>query len=351
MRIILLVAAALAALPAVAAERSFNFSDYPPDQTPPGFRSTVAGRGKPGEWKVILDEVPPALAPLTAKAPDVARRAVLAQTSRQPAANHFSLLIFEGETYGDFNLTTRFKITGGALEQVAGVVFHFQNESNFYAVFADTQRNRFQCFKVAQGELKQPLGPEMEISKGVWHTLTAQCEGTRIICSLDGKDAIKLVDNASAGQPGKIGFWTKSDTVGCFADTKITYTTRELPAQKLVRSAFEEFPRLLGLAVYAIRTGEKTPVIIASKNEKEIGQTGGTTEMDVINHGTSYFSKDKQSVSITAPLRDRNGDPIAAVRVVMKSFPGQTEQNAAVRAQPVVRKMQAEVQSLDDLLK
>jgi hypothetical protein len=50
-------------------------------------------------------------------------------------------------------------------------------------------------------------------------------------------------------------------------------------------------------------------------------------------------------------LRDRNGDPIAAVCVTLKSFPGQTEDNLAVRAQPVVHGMQVQVQSLEDLLK
>jgi DNA-binding IclR family transcriptional regulator len=50
------------------------------------------------------------------------------------------------------------------------------------------------------------------------------------------------------------------------------------------------------------------------------------------------------------PLHDRNGDSIAAVRVKMKSFPGQTEENAVVRAAPIVRDMQDRIQSMDDLI-
>ena len=49
-------------------------------------------------------------------------------------------------------------------------------------------------------------------------------------------------------------------------------------------------------------------------------------------------------------LRDRNGDPVAAVRVIMKSFAGQTEQAAFARALPVVREMQSHVTSLQDLV-
>ena len=49
------------------------------------------------------------------------------------------------------------------------------------------------------------------------------------------------------------------------------------------------------------------------------------------------------------PLRDRNGEPIAAVRVVMKAFPGQIEQAVLQRANPIVKEMQFRVQSLEEL--
>ena len=143
---------------------------------------------------------------------------------------------------------------------------------------------------------------------------------------------------------------TQADSVCYFVDTKITYTPRETPAQRLVRETLDKYPRLLGLTVYAVRPGGKEPVVIASKDEREIGQTGGKTELDVIRHGTSYFGRGKQTVVVTAALRDRNGDPMAAVRVVMKSFPGQTQENAVVRAQPIMGNMQRGVTSLDDFL-
>src|SRR5436190_16786140 len=126
----------LAALPVAAAEKQFKFGDYPVDQTPPGFRSVVMGKGKPGDWKVILDEAPSQFPPLNSNTPSLTKRAVLAQLARDPTDTHFPMLIFEGETFGEFKLETRFKIVAGAMEQMAGVVFRFQNESNFYVVRA-----------------------------------------------------------------------------------------------------------------------------------------------------------------------------------------------------------------------
>jgi hypothetical protein len=343
MRYFLFWAAALLALPVVAVDRVLKFSDSPVDQEPSGFRSLVIGAGKPGDWKVVREDDSGASGTNQAST-------VLAQTARDPQGNHFPVLIFDKESYGDFRLSTRFKIVGGAMEQAAGIVFRFQNESNFYLVGASVLGNSFRCYKVDNGVWKPPFGPEMEISKGTWHDLVVQCEGTRILCSLDGNDAIKLIDNSTAGSAGKVGFWTKSDSVSHFLDTTISYTPSEMLAKTLVRQALQEYPRVLGLKVFAERTRGEGPSIIASKDETEIGQAGGKAESDVILNGTSYYSKDKESVTVTLPLRDRNGDPIAAVRIVMKTFPGQTEDNAVVRAKPIVKLMQAQVKSREELL-
>jgi DNA-binding IclR family transcriptional regulator len=53
---------------------------------------------------------------------------------------------------------------------------------------------------------------------------------------------------------------------------------------------------------------------------------------------------------VILPLRDRNGDVIGAVRVVAKSFPGQTEKSAVEQAAPVVKRMQQQVHDLSDLV-
>src|SRR6266850_1621459 len=134
---------ALLALPSKAAERTVDCADVPENQTPPGFRSTVTGKGKPGDWKIVLDEVPPLLAPLTPQAPVVTRRPVLAQLAQDKTDDHFPLLIFEGEAFGDFTLTTRFKLVDGVAEQMAGLAFHIQDEKNYCYVRASALATRF----------------------------------------------------------------------------------------------------------------------------------------------------------------------------------------------------------------
>jgi hypothetical protein len=344
MRFFLIGIATLLALTAYPAERIFSFNDSPTDQTPAGFQSIVIGQGGPGDWKIVPDEVSSPATGLNA----AMEKTVLGQMSRLPLNNRFPILLFD-EVIADFKLTTRFKIIDGVLEQSAGAVFRFQNESNYYVIRADALTKSFRCYKIENGILKPPIGPEMNVALNKWHTLVVRCEGTRILCALDGQDVIKLIDNNSR-KAGKFGFWTKSDSVAHFADAQITYTPHEPLAHALIRDALQEYPRVLDLQIFAARTDGAMPVIVAGKEQKDIGRAGSQGELDVIAGGKIYHGKGDGSVSVTMPLRDRNGDPIAAVRITLKSFPGQTEANAFVRAQPVVKLMQTRVQSLDELI-
>ena len=334
-------------LPAAGAEIKIDFGDVATGRMPTNFHAALAGGGRSGEWQIIMDEVPPLLAPLSPQAPVVTRRAVVAQTSTDPTDERFPMLIYDGETFRDFNLTTRFKIVGGIAEQMAGVVFRFQNESNFY-VFRDSALGKnARFYKVVNGVRSDPIGPEMDIATNTWHTLAVQCQGNQITCWLDGKLVMPMLhDNSFA--TGKIGFWTKSDAVSHFGDTTISYTPRVPKAQGIVQGVLKEQPRILGLRLYTL-DDQGRPHVIASKLEKEIGQPGTDAEKSAVTDGTISFGRGPGTVALTLPLRDRNGDPIAAVRVQLKSFPGETQDTALTRATMIVKTIQAQILSREEL--
>jgi hypothetical protein len=351
MRILLCWLGLVLAFSAGAAERVFDFSETPIGQAPAGFRSTVTGEGHPGNWKVLEVPVPSLLPPLSPNASSMATKRVLAQEAMDPTDEHFPLLVYEGETYGDFTLTTRFKTVAGVKEQMAGIAFHFQNETNYYFVRASSLGNTFRFFKVINGE-RDPLtalATNTPIASGVWHELSIQCKGTEIRCSLNGQQMLPTINDLSFSS-GKIAFWTKSDSVSYFCDAKITYTPHELPAQAMVAEIIKKRPSLLGLQIFIRDSKTKDIRLIASKDTKEVGKGGGKTEEDVLSKGTIYYGKESHVISVVLPLRDRNGDIIAAVRVQMKPFTGQTERNAIARTQPLIQDMQVHVQSLQDLL-
>jgi hypothetical protein len=342
----------LCAWPVTGAERKFDFTEFREDQTPPGFRSTLTGKGKPGDWKVIQEEVPSLLPPLTSQPSPTMRTThlVLAQLSQDPTDEHFPLLIYEEEKFGDFTLTTQFKTVSGVVEQMAGIAFRVLNESNYYVVRASSLGNTFRFYKVLNGQRGPPVGPDVPVPPGTWQQLIVECKGNQIRCLLNGKELISVTDKANAITSGKIGFWTKSDSVSYFGNTTIEYVPFETSAQKIVRDVLHRYPRLLAVKIYVPGKDATRTKVIASGDEHELGQPGAKTEQEVIGRGETYFGKEKDVVSVIMPLRDRNGDAMAAVRVVMKSFPGQTEENAIIKAAPIVKEIQARAQTLDDLL-
>src|SRR5438445_106256 len=177
----------LTGLFALGAELRFDFGDFKENQTPAGFRSAVTGQGKLGDWKVILDDVPPMLAPLTTNLPPatvggvVTKRPVLAQLSQDPTDEHFPLLVYTNENFGDFTLTTRFKIVDGKEEQMAGVAFCVQDENNYCYIRASSLGSSFSFFIYQKGQrVSGPIGSKVEISRGEWHEMKIECKGNDI---------------------------------------------------------------------------------------------------------------------------------------------------------------------------
>jgi len=335
--------------PLRAAERTFDFNEVKVNEAPPGFRSTLSGSGKPGDWKILLDDFPALLPPISPKAPQVSKRLVLAQLSRDRTDEHFPLLIWEEETIRDFTLSTRFKLVAGEEEQMAGMAFRIQDEKNYYYVRASALGNTFNWFKIVDGARSAPISAKVEITKGIWHEMAVECRGSQIRCWLDGKELFPPLGDKSFNE-GKIGFWTKSDSVTYFTDIKLTYTPKVTLAQILVRDTIKKYPRLLGLKIFAATTNRAAPQVIASTDPKEIGRPGRAAEQDVIARSVIYHGKENSAVLVTMPLHDVNGETVAAVKVVMKSFAGQTEKNAIARALPIIKQMEPRVRSASDLI-
>ncbi|HLX69219.1 MAG TPA: family 16 glycoside hydrolase [Verrucomicrobiae bacterium] len=351
MRHFIMGAIALLALPVFGTERVLNFGDYPLDATPSNFVSTVGGAGKPGSWKIILDDAPSAMPGRGTNSTVLTKQSVLAQLSRTQNGNHFPMLVLNDDSFNDFTFTTRFKIVAGDIAKMAGIVFRYQDEKNYYVLVASVRDSRFWFFKMVNGQRGPLIGPKVSIPENEWHQMTVQCDGNHIHCLLDGNEIIPMVTDSSFLN-GKVGFWTMADSSSYFTGAKISYTPRENLAQALVNDALAKFSKLVDLKIFATRPGGAGPVIVASKESKQLGEPGGKVEKDVIANGRSYYGKDKKAgtVTLTVPLRDRNGDSVAAIAVIMKTFPGETEDTAAMRSQTIVRTIEPRVSSLEDLL-
>jgi hypothetical protein len=330
-----------------SAERIFDFTQTPEGQPPPSFRNTVSGEGPVGDWRV-LHETPAVTGPTAPQSSVVARRVLLAQTSRDPTDERFPLLLYEGARYGDFTFTTRLRTVAGQVAQMAGIAFRIQDERNYYVLRISSLGNTVAFYKFVEGIRTPPIAAQLEISTGSWHELTVECRGNQIRCLLDGRELFPvLTDNSFLD--GYIGFWTKSDAVSHFADARITYTPRETLGQLLVHEIMSRYPRLVGVKILAPDGPKHELRIVASSNADEIGEPGRQVDRDVISRAATFFGKDKQIAEVAMPLLDRNGDPVAVVRVLLRRSPGQTQSGALSRARPIANLIQDRMQSARDL--
>lgn len=337
----------LGACLAHGAERRFDLLEVKPGQIPEGFRSALAGEGVPGDWQVVLAEAATVFEPLTPQARGL-QQPVIAQLSREAGSERFPLLIYDDLVLTDFTLRTRMKMVEGEDERMAGVAFRLADERNFYYVRASARGNTLRFYQVKDGQRSAPVGVDLSIPAGVWHELGVECVGNRIRITFNGQQAMPDLANDTFRE-GKIALWTMSDSASYFTDLRLNYTPRTTLAEGLVREAMQRYDRLIALTICSTTTTRKELHVVASSEAGTLGEPAGEIAGKVIAENLPYVAKSRGKVVATLPLHDRNGDPIAAVRVEMKSFPGQTDKNAVIRAAPIVKSMQQRVLSVADL--
>ena len=335
-----------------AAERVIEFSSLKEGDVPPGFRPLVAGSGKPGEWKVVMDSVPPRYSLPIGGAVGTSDRSskipVLSQVSRDPTDERFPILLWDGDVFGDLTMKIHFKIVGGGSEQIAGVVFRAKDERNCYVARANAIDGNVRFYKFVNGERSAPIGNSMPVTKGEWHELSVACRGNRVLIRFDGRDAMpEITDNSFL--IGKVGFMTKSDSVASFADAVVQYQPLESLADALVRDLIQKQPRMLNLRIYGKTTARPELHVLAARLAPDVGLTAEETERKVFSENQGYFSKTASENRVSLPLHDRNGETVGVVKFFLKPFAGQTEANAIARVLPLMRDLEGRIGSANEL--
>ncbi len=198
----------LVAAGAAAQTATYNFEDGVPGQPPAGFTSYATGGGPPGKW--VVQEMPGA----------PSGNKVVEQTSADKTDYRFPVLIADQREYGDLDSSVSGKAISGKIDQGIGLVFRFRDPKSYYIVRANALENNFRLYKMVNGRRLQFAGANVKVSSGEWHTIRAVAKGDHIVCYFDGKALIDAHDSAYA--KGKVGLWTKADSVIAFDDLKVS---------------------------------------------------------------------------------------------------------------------------------
>jgi len=167
---------------------------------PPGWIAGVTGRGAQ-RWTVEAD----------ASAPSKSN--VLKQSGR----GDFPWCVKNEPHIADGHVEVKFKPVSGKEDQAGGVVWRWKDGDNYYVARANALEDNVSLYYTQHGRRITIKYVDAPVAKAQWHTLRVDFVGTRVRVALDGKVYIEVDDEHIAGA-GRVGVWTKADSVTLFDD-------------------------------------------------------------------------------------------------------------------------------------
>ena len=188
----------MASLPAIA--ETINFDSDPVGTAPSGWISGVTGRGAQ-RWTVEADASAPSK-------PNVLR---------QSGRGDFPWCVKNDPQFVDGFVEMKFKSVSGKEDQASGVVWRWKDGDNYYVARANALEDNVSLYYTQNGRRITLKYVDAPVAKDRWHTLRVEFAGERIRVALDGKVYIEADDGHITG-PGRVGVWTKADSVTLFDD-------------------------------------------------------------------------------------------------------------------------------------
>ena len=194
-----------------------GFDDSAIGEVPAGFSAALTNGGQPGRWVVEEDATAPS------------GKRVLVQRSADPESGRFPHCVHEGLSARDVAVAVRFKPISGYVDQAAGIVWRYRNRDNYYIVRANAREGNVVLYKVENGkrtDLKPvgagtlAYGKKIFVPGGQWRTLRVEARGGRFSVYFEGQHLFD-VEDATFANAGKVGLWTKADSVTAFDDLVI----------------------------------------------------------------------------------------------------------------------------------
>ena len=207
------IAAVGATVVVQGASRKIDFSDDAAGQPPKGFEfGYTAKAGAPGKWIVEAEGA----------------NKYLAQVDADNTRARFPVAVVSDVSAADVDLSVRFRPISGRVDQAAGLVWRYRDQDNYYIVRANALEDNVVLYKVEKGTRTdlpvkgegRTYGKKTEVPAKQWSTLRVVANGRLFEVYFNGTKLYDVEDTTFT-QPGKVGVWTKADSVTQFDDLTI----------------------------------------------------------------------------------------------------------------------------------
>jgi hypothetical protein len=115
------------------------------------------------------------------------------------------------------SVEVKFKPVDGKEDQAGGLIWRFQDGDNYYIARANALEDNVTIYHTIKGRRVPFKNVNTKVASGVWHTLRVDFAGNKFSVTFDGRKVIEATDDSFA-DAGKVGVWTKADSVTLFDD-------------------------------------------------------------------------------------------------------------------------------------
>jgi len=216
MKTILIAAALLCSAEVRAmAESTVTFEADAVGAAPKGWTATKTGRGDP-RWTIEQDQTAPSKSKIV----------------KQSGTATYPLLLNDNTQIQDGFIEVMFKAIAGSEDRAAGIVWRAKDANNYYVVRANALEDNVVLYKTVEGVRsaldivgqKGGYGVAVSVPANEWLKLRVEFKGSKFRILYNGQQLFE-VEDATFRDAGKIGLWTKADSVTLF-DAVIYGATR-----------------------------------------------------------------------------------------------------------------------------
>ena len=177
-----------------------NFDADQSGAAPKGWTLTKTGKGEP-KWTVEKDDTAPSK-------PNVLK---------QSGEATYPLAVKDDTNLKDGFVEVKFKPLSGEEDQAGGIIWRYKDADNYYICRANALENNVRIYHFVKGKRTQFKGANLPVAANQWHTLRVDFSGKRFTVIFNGKELFNAEDETIA-DAGKVGLWTKADSVTLFDD-------------------------------------------------------------------------------------------------------------------------------------
>lgn len=140
------------------------------------------------------------------------------------APGAFPLAVAPGGDFANGTLNVQFKLVSGQTDQTAGIVFGLGPNGEYHYLRYNTKDGNLAVWRFLKGERQVVVhGTEhAEIKLGTWQELVVTIAGAKVSGALAGHPKVVVEHTFAAPVTGRVGLWTKRDSVTDFRNFTAT---------------------------------------------------------------------------------------------------------------------------------